>query len=101
MSKPLNCGCLISPGGPIPYSDLRAHITGHVPAGLRDLTEQVFMMELLRGLNPGNDPEHKFYLEIFVPFRSRLMELSAEYDEKIKPGLEKIWPENPLAEALL
>jgi hypothetical protein len=63
--------------------------------------EQVFMMELLRGLNPGNDPKHEFYLEVYVPFRNRVMELTTEYDEKIRPGLEKIWPQNPIAEALL
>lgn len=100
MSKPLKCGCRISPGGPIGYAALRAHITEHVPAGFLDLTERIFMMELLRGLNPGAD-SHEFYLEVYFPFRNRLMELSIEYEEKIRPGLEKIWPKNAVAEALL
>ncbi len=101
MSKSISCGCQITPGGPVGYGELRKHITEHVPAGLHDLMERVFMLELLRGLNPGGNPEQKFYLETFVPFRNRIMELTTEYDEKVRPGLEKIWPENPIAEALL
>ena len=101
MSKSLRCGCRITPGGPISYGMLRVHITEHIHDGFLDLTERLFMMELLRGLNPGSDPEQKFYLGAYVPFRDQVMQLNTDYEEIIKPGLEKIWPKNPIAEALL
>ncbi|KKK78785.1 hypothetical protein LCGC14_2840070 [marine sediment metagenome] len=103
MSKLMKCGCRVTPGGPIGYGELREHITKHIPESFSDTASAVFMLELLRGLNSSTREIAKedFYLETYVPFRFRLFELMTEYDEKIKPGLEKIWPENPLAEALL
>ena len=103
MSKPLSCGCRITPGGPVSYGDLRAHITKHIPESFFDTSSTVFMLELLRGLNSSTREikENDFYLETYVPFRIRLVGLMAEYEEVIKPELEKIWPKNPIAEAML
>ncbi len=103
MNEPMKCGCRVTPGGSMGYGALREHITKHIPESLFDTSSTVFMLELLRGLNSStreiNDED--FYLKTYVPFRARLINLMAEYDEKIKPGLEKIWPKNPIAEALL
>lgn len=103
MNEPMRCGCRITPGGPIGYGELRTHILEHIPNSFLNTTSTIFMLELLSGLNGAkvSDETQKFYLETFVPFRMRLMGLASEYDEKIKPGLEKIWPKNPIAEALL
>lgn len=92
--KPMSCGCYFAPGRSIPYSELRAHFD-HVKNHLEESVQYLLMMELIMAINKDMDV-HTPLSEL----RMKVMDCMIEYDDKVRPALDKKFPENKLAEAL-
>ncbi len=88
------CGCDFSPGRQISYSIFRAHFD-HVKTAIEGAAHSLLMMELIMAVNKD--------MAVHTPvaeLRMKLVDAMLEYDEKVRPILDKKFPENKLAEAL-
>jgi len=88
------CGCDFSPGRRIAYSDLRAHFD-HAQTAIETAAQALFVMELIMAVNRDMDVNQPL-----IELRMKLFDAMFEYDEKVRPALDKKFPEDKLAEAL-
>lgn len=91
----LRCGCRVLPGAPVGYGGLRAHITTHVEAALKDAILSCLYLELIGPIN------HAVAAEIPVAqVRLKVMEALTQWQEQARAAVEAVVPHNPIREVL-